>query len=145
LPYSGTAGSSAGNVDLLSVAIHELGHALGLDSGYIPISAPLPFAGAHILGFYTAGVLDGSQGNLGYVAMQPYITTDELLLISQADLLAVCEVSQPTDCVTGGTDTPKPATSGLIFTSGIAVFAFRRRLALQRYRPRLNWRSRFAR
>ena len=49
---------------------------------------------------------DGSQGNLGYVAMQPYIATDELLLISQADLLAVCEASQPTDCVTGDADTP---------------------------------------
>jgi hypothetical protein len=148
LLYSGATGSAAGNVDLLSVALHEIGHALGLDpgynnftaftGGYIPISDPLPYAGAHVFDFYTLGELDGTQGNLQYAAMQPYISTGERLLISQADLLAVCQVSQLTDCAYDQTDVPEPATSGLIFTAGIAVFALRRRLAHERFGPRLK-------
>ena len=52
--YSGATGDAAGRVDLLSIAEHELGHALGLSfdnsgaSTPIIITAPRPFAGEEI-------------------------------------------------------------------------------------------------
>jgi hypothetical protein len=140
LMYGSPTGSAAGNFDLLSVVIHEIGHALGLDpaynaydgqpSGFIPLTAPLPYAGAHIFQLGGQGVLDGSQGNLGHAVMQAFMSSGERRLISEADLLAVCEVSALNNCVVASAQagTPEPASSILLFSAALGLYSLRRRL-----------------
>lgn len=132
------------NTDLLSVVIHEMGHALGLDVGYaaytaaavspgpinaITLTGPRAFAGATI---FDNGVgnahLNPAQGNLVNSLMQPAIGVNERRLPSAADILAVCQVSSFTNCGTAAS-IPEPMPSELLLTSAVALYWLRRRLA----------------
>ncbi len=92
--YFGASGDAADRVDLLSIASHEIGHALGLSefNAHVPspleITAPLPFAG------YTVQ----TQGNdhLLYLdaLMNPIHSGGLRYLISAVDVLAEAEISR---------------------------------------------------
>jgi hypothetical protein len=92
--YSGATGDAAGRVDLLSIAEHEIGHALGLSADNTGASAPIiitpprPFAGELIPSVGTdhldiVGALMGTIQSPG----QRY-------LISPVDVLAEAQISQ---------------------------------------------------
>jgi hypothetical protein len=135
--YSGAADPAIiSSTDLLTVVIHELGHALGLDVGYSAYTAESsdfkidltgPFAGTTIFDNGPANAhLDPAQGNLGGSLMQATLGTGLRRLPSGADILAVCQVSGFTDCSTTAT-APEPAPTQLLLASALAFFCLRRR------------------
>lgn len=127
--YTGALGVASGSYDLLSVALHEAGHAMGLSSANdafqlertdndVDITSPLPFAGAVIpLNSSTAH----TGGSLGATLMWPSVSTSRRTLPSDVDVLMNAEISQ-FDTV-NLTPLPEPAALGLI---GLATLGLRR-------------------
>jgi hypothetical protein len=105
-------GAAVGRIDLLSTAMHEIGHALGLDDTYvgfrngldmglfIRITSPRPHAGIKLFLFgpnqsHLAGVLrlDEDQVTTPTVLMVPKPTPGTRQLITGVDALAVAQLS----------------------------------------------------
>jgi hypothetical protein len=99
-------GDAAGHVDLLSVALHEIGHALGLSTsnssflkqssgGFLSISDEYPFAGTEIpLARNNSGVIAHFDANtLVYGSVMSGVNGDERRLPSELDILANAQVS----------------------------------------------------
>ena len=95
--WSNPAGAAA-NIDLLTTAMHEIGHALGLDTivdgfaddsvdGDIDVTAPRPFAGTQI------PITSGAHLNLPNGLMKPTASFGKRILPSVADILAIAEAS----------------------------------------------------
>jgi len=104
--FSKPTGDAAGHVDLLSVALHEMGHALGLSSanvnfisqssgGLIDISGSYPFSGTAIpLIYNNSGIVPHFDLNqLAYGSLMSGINADERRMPSELDLLADAQVS----------------------------------------------------
>ena len=98
--FSTETGPAAGRADLLTVAMHEIGHALGLDFRYagmieqntgngLNIKSPLPFAGAFV--FLTPGNhIDGYES---VVLMSSAPTPGRRDLISSLDALIIAQLT----------------------------------------------------
>lgn len=100
--YSGASGSASGRTDMFSVALHEIGHSLGLSSANtsfvaengdldVDVTAPRPFAGS------TIPTISGAHVNIGSALMFPSIGTSLRRWPTAADALANAQVSQMTD------------------------------------------------
>jgi hypothetical protein len=103
--YSKPVGDAVGHIDLLSVALHEMGHALGLSSanqsfaaqitaGHISISSNLPYAGtvAPMVSNYAGIVPHFDPIEIYYGCLMSGINADERRLPSELDIVANAQI-----------------------------------------------------
>ena len=104
--YHSPTGDAAGHCDLLSVALHEIGHALGMslanatfnqesEDGFLQITEQYPFAGTVIpLAQNNSGFtshFDSTQ--ISYGSVMSGICGDERRMPSALDILAIAQVA----------------------------------------------------
>lgn len=129
--FTGASGLAAGAFDLFSIALHEIGHALGLSSANLAFQAENgdldidvtagPFAGA------TLPTISGAHLNIGTSLMFPSFGPSTRKLITEADLWANCQISQFSQCGARA-QVSEPATNLLFGISILALWLNRRRL-----------------
>jgi hypothetical protein len=104
--FASPTGDAAGRIDLLSVALHEIGHALGLSAsntsfirqsagGFLRISELYPFAGMAIpLSKNNSGVVPHFDPNeMVYGSIMSGVNADERRIPSDLDILANAQIS----------------------------------------------------
>lgn len=104
--YRSPKGAAIGRVDLLSVALHEIGHALGLSAsnasfiaqsgtGVINIEGNLPYAGTMVpLAYNTSGIIPHIDAlEVSYGSVMAGINGDERRILSELDILANGQIS----------------------------------------------------
>lgn len=119
--YTGATGAAQNRFDMLSVVIHELGHALGFygASNPLDINNPLPDAGTQLPTETTTGGTCSSNCDhlaINTAVMYPSIPAGERKLLSTADLLGVAQLRG--DNSVNLTPVPLPA-SGPLMLSGL--------------------------
>jgi hypothetical protein len=134
--FSGATGDAEGHVDLLSVALHEIGHALGMSggnlsfvqeaqNGAILVLDPLAPEGTSIpLASNKSGITSHIDAlKVVYGAVMAGISSDERRLPSDADILANAQVSgfTPAESESAASLTRvSPRTSPGVVSGGIA-------------------------
>lgn len=138
--FNNGAGDAA-QTDLFSVALHEIGHALGLSNGNlafvseagdgdVDVAIPLPFAGSVI-------PTTGSHINVANTLMFPSISSGVRKLPSAVDILANAQLSQFTDpnLNLDAAAVPEPSSlllAGILGACGVAGRMRRRRSEVPR-------------
>ena len=149
--YTGASGAAVGNFDLFSVALHEIGHALGLSSANTAyqleawpdndVDAGLNSILTNNFGICAnvnattpgncAAAVFGSNAHLNNPAypnalMFPSVNTGTRNYASAADIMANCQISQFTNCVLDpALAVPEPGTVGLL-GAGLLGTCFRK-------------------
>jgi hypothetical protein len=119
--YSSPTGEAVGRIDLLSVALHEIGHAFGMcaantafiltaKQGAVQISGDLAYAGTVIpLAKNRAGVTSHFDALLvTYGSVMAGVSSDERRIPSELDILANAQISGLTPA---GTEVSQPLPS----------------------------------
>jgi hypothetical protein len=104
--FSNPIGEVAGHLDLLSVVLHEIGHALGMsaanvsfiaqsETGILAITNELPYQGSMIpLAYNNAGVVAHfSVDAIAYGSLMAGINAEERRIPSELDILANAQIS----------------------------------------------------
>jgi hypothetical protein len=134
--FTGALGLAAGAFDLFSVALHEIGHALGLSfantsfqaetgDGDVDVTGPRPFPGTVIP--ITAG---SAHINVATSLMWPFSNLGVRTGQSAIDVLANCQISQFVNCNLNpaGLSAPEPSSLLLLLVAGLGLgIAARRR------------------
>lgn len=126
--WTGGTGDASGRYDFFSVALHEIGHALGLSSANtsftvgqpVTVTAPRPFAGSVI------PTVSGAHLNIGSALMYPFFNTGERKCMSAADILANAEISKFSDLNLDPCAVPEPASMAVLGLGALAAIRRKR-------------------
>lgn len=131
LVYTGALGLAAGRFDLYSIALHEIGHALGLSSANLAFQAENadgdidittgPYAGA------TLGTQNGAHLSISQSLMYPFFGASTRKLIADTDIWANAQISGWD--MTAKNPVPEPGTLALVAFGGIFLLRRRRKHA----------------
>ena len=139
--FSGATGAAASRSDLFSVALHEIGHALGMSSANnayaaeswpdndVDISGLFAFAGSALPTNNGAtpetGATSNSHLNISNALLFPSIGTGLRRLPSEADILANAQISLFTNPILNldFSSIPEPGSFALALTAVVAALA----------------------
>ena len=135
--FTDPTGDAVGRFDLLSVAKHEIGHALGLSGDNTAFQLEIMGDGdIDIVGGALDGAVlstvSGAHLDLTSALMFPTFGTGIRRIQSAVDILANCQISQFTNCVLDPVhEVPAPGALSLFVVglAGLGFMARRRRLA----------------
>ncbi len=138
--YSSPIADAAGSFDLLTIAIHEIGHIFGILNFYeafdsetldddIDVTSPIALTGSAI----PTTPINGGHINLESAAMYPFFNPGQRKLLSEADILAIATTTSATQFNLNPQLKPKktPENSTLLTYALFAIFAVARRRSKQ--------------